>query len=178
MFLLSYLIRIYELPFFRETSTDFGGRLDYFNSIWLISITITSVGYGDVYPHTNPGKIIAIFAAFWGAFLVSLLVVAATSLFALENNQKKAEKHIILTRSAAKTITIACKYFLVKKQYYIEKIKFNPEIIKTSAFLRKIADQKDRRMYQKFDDPFGTQKEKTSGTIVKPILFTLISPYL
>jgi len=90
IFLLSYLIRIFELPFFRETETDFGGRLDLFNSVWLISITVTSVGYGDVVPHTNPGKMIAIIAAFWGAFLISLLVVAATHLFDLNRNQNRA----------------------------------------------------------------------------------------
>lgn len=82
MFLLAYLTRIVELPYFREINDPTIGSLDnMFNAIWLTIVTITSVGYGDIFPHTNAGKVLAMIAALWGAFLMALLVVAASSSF-------------------------------------------------------------------------------------------------
>lgn len=56
---------------------------DYFNAIWLTVITITTVGYGDVYPHTNIGRCIIMFAAIYGSFLLSFVVLAVSSTFVL-----------------------------------------------------------------------------------------------
>lgn len=48
-------------------------------------MTITTVGYGDFTPNTAPGKFVAIVAALWGAFMISLFVVSAASIFELDN---------------------------------------------------------------------------------------------
>ena len=60
-------------------------------------ITITTVGYGDISPNTEPGKIVAMVAALWGAILTSLIVVTVQSIFDLPLNQLKALKHIECT---------------------------------------------------------------------------------
>ena len=135
VFLLSYLTRIYELPFFRGFGTD-SSDLSIFNALWLILMTITTVGYGDISPHTTVGKILCIIAALWGAFLISFLVVVATKLFDLSKTKLKAHKHIILSRSAAITVCKSVKYFLAKKRFYMERIKYKPELITTSPFLK------------------------------------------
>ena len=93
----------------------------YFNALWLIVITLTTVGYGDISPCTFPGRIVAMISALWGAFLISLLVVTVSSIFDLNNNQKMALRHIRLTRRAAVTISSAIKFFLAKKRYYMIK---------------------------------------------------------
>jgi len=49
-------------------------------------VTITTVGFGDFTPHTAIGKVIIIFCALWGAFLVSLMVLVATKIFTLEKS--------------------------------------------------------------------------------------------
>lgn len=46
-------------------------------------MTITTVGYGDVYPETIGGKCVAIITALWGAFIISLLVLVWASIFEL-----------------------------------------------------------------------------------------------
>ena len=58
------------------------------------------------------------FAALWGAFMISIFVVSFSSLFELDNNQQKALRHIKLSRSAAKTIKHAMQYFIAKKRFY------------------------------------------------------------
>ena len=87
-------MRIFELPFYRHSWIDDSLFDNYFYSIWLIVITITTVGYGDIAPHTFQGKIIAIITALFGAFLISLLVLAVSSVFDLNKNQQKALRHI------------------------------------------------------------------------------------
>ena len=83
-------MRIFELPYFRMKTEDdeLHGMMDnYFNALWLIVITITTVGYGDVSPCTNPGRLIAMISALWGAFLISLLVLTVGNVFELKHQQ-------------------------------------------------------------------------------------------
>ena len=83
--LLSYLLRIFELPYWRAL-----GQLDFDNffiSIWCIIISMTTVGYGDFYPGTDFGRVIIIFTAFWGTFLISLLILIASNVFELTANE-------------------------------------------------------------------------------------------
>ena len=85
--ILSYLIRIFELPYFRmkESDDELHKMMDsYFNALWLIVITLTTVGYGDVSPCTFPGRVIAMISALWGAFLISILVLTVSSVFELQ----------------------------------------------------------------------------------------------
>lgn len=92
-------------------------------------MTITTVGYGDVTPKTFPGKIICIFAALFGVFLTSFLVVAMSRFFELSETQKKAHKHILCSKSAAVLISAQAKFFLAKKQYYILRMEQDPTVI-------------------------------------------------
>lgn len=72
--LFAYVIRIFEMPRFRIEKDDTFDS--YFNSIWFTVITITTIGYGDISPKTQPGMIVTIVLAFWGAVLMAILVVA------------------------------------------------------------------------------------------------------
>ena len=84
--ILAYILRIFEIPYFRgvDKGADTYMALDpYFNSVWCIVITMTTVGYGDISPSTLPGRCVAMIAALWGAFLISLLVVTMSSFFDL-----------------------------------------------------------------------------------------------
>lgn len=80
---LAYVLRIFELPFF-DLKADPANQLDsYFNAVWCIVITLTTVGYGDISPSTTPGRMVAMIAALWGAFLIGAIVMCLNDAFNL-----------------------------------------------------------------------------------------------
>lgn len=125
IFSLAYVLRIFELPFFDE-SADPANQLDsYFNAVWCIVITLTTVGYGDISPSTIPGRMICMISALWGAFLIGAIVSCLNDTFGLTYEQELALGKIRLSRKAARTIQASFRYFASKKKYVKEKLKEN-----------------------------------------------------
>jgi hypothetical protein len=80
--ILAYLLRIFEYPYFVITDEPSNIR-SMLTSYWLIIITLTTVGYGDITPTTFFGKFVCIITAFWGSFIVSFCVLVVNNAFAL-----------------------------------------------------------------------------------------------
>lgn len=76
----------------------------YITSIWCVIITMTTVGYGDVYAVSPYGRMISILNALWGAFIISLLVSSIGRLQELNENQKKAVAEITNSKRAASLV--------------------------------------------------------------------------
>ena len=71
--IFGYMLRIVEYPL-RETS---GYTYDQqITAMWNVVITLTSTGYGDLYPSTYIGRTVAMAVCFWGFVIISLFVVA------------------------------------------------------------------------------------------------------
>ena len=87
VFIFAYLIRIFEMPYFRASSPGDPVFDNFFNAIWFTVITLTTIGYGDISPGTQPGMLLTILLAFWGSILLSLLVVTVSSIFTLDQEQ-------------------------------------------------------------------------------------------
>ena len=89
----SYQLRLFERhvnPSFENITT----------SMWCMTITMLTVGYGDVYPKSHMGRLIGIVIAVWGAFYVSLFVVALNNILNFDSPQQKS--YMLLTRVLAK----------------------------------------------------------------------------
>lgn len=139
VFCFAYVIRIFELTRFMQQDNDTAhwepSSKQYFDAVYLVIVTLTTVGYGDFAPLTIPGKVLVMFISLWGAFMISLIVLTVSSVFSLKKNQLKAMRHIRLTKSSVKTIELAYRFYKAKKKYYETKVKLNPEIEHTSEFL-------------------------------------------
>jgi hypothetical protein len=61
-----------------------------------------TVGYGDYYPKTYPGRIITILAAITGVILSSLLIITLNAYLSMNSDENKA--HITLERLKVRTI--------------------------------------------------------------------------
>mmetsp|Transcript_23529 Transcript_23529/g.26991 ORF Transcript_23529/g.26991 Transcript_23529/m.26991 type:complete len:228 (+) Transcript_23529:545-1228(+) len=66
------MLRIYERPL----SDVSGQNYNHFaTSIWNIIVTMSTVGYGDVFPKTRFGRVLGAFCCVWGVVLESMMVV-------------------------------------------------------------------------------------------------------
>jgi hypothetical protein len=68
----------------------------YTNCFWCVIVTMGTIGYGDYYPRTMPGRFICILAAVAGVILSSLLIVALSAYLTMTPNESKA--HICIKR--------------------------------------------------------------------------------
>jgi hypothetical protein len=58
--------------------------------VWNVIITLSSVGYGEIYAQSFFGRLVAIMICFWGVFFVSTLVVAVSEQLEFTNLEGRA----------------------------------------------------------------------------------------
>lgn len=61
----------------------------FFDAVWWAVVTITSLGYGDIYPVTTGGRIVAIFLMFFGVVLIGA-IAGSVSRHYLERLKKRS----------------------------------------------------------------------------------------
>merc|ERR1712216_511474 len=86
---LAYAMLVFERPIGPDTNLDLME-----NSVWLIIITMTTVGYGDIYPQTPMGRQVAVIAALLAVVLVALAVGAVTDRLTLSRDESKVLEFI------------------------------------------------------------------------------------
>lgn len=85
-----WMLRIAERPLIHVDKSNNG--YDYANAMWNVIITMTTVGYGDLYPKTFLGRMVTFFICIWGTCIMSLMVVAITNVFNLDSSETKVNK--------------------------------------------------------------------------------------
>jgi hypothetical protein len=80
-------LRIFEIRYSQYEITESAIEVEglFFNSIYLILMTLATVGCGDISAHTIAGKVIVMFCAIWGAFMISLVVLTVGNYFRLND---------------------------------------------------------------------------------------------
>ena len=130
---LAYVLRLLEREYFRQLEPDFSNILfdSYLTSVWCVIITMTTVGYGDVFAVSNFGRFISILNALWGAFIISLLVSSIGIIFELNDNQKRAISQITNSKHASKSIKAYFEFLETKKdrRQWEASIKRNPDYV-------------------------------------------------
>ncbi|HET7658614.1 MAG TPA: ion channel [Bacillales bacterium] len=74
-----------------------------FDAFWWVMVTVTTVGYGDIYPHTVGGRIIGIFLFIFGIGLVGVTIGKIVDAFGTWHRRReegrlayKGEGHIVI----------------------------------------------------------------------------------
>lgn len=78
--IFAYQLKIFEGPLSEASGQYFDS---YFNCLWVTVITITTVGYGDIYPKTHIGRLVGITACLSGYVMISLFVITLTNMLNL-----------------------------------------------------------------------------------------------
>lgn len=96
---------------------------------------MTTVGYGDFYPGTLPGRLVIFITSIWGVFLVSMMVVALTNTLKMETSESKTYNVIkrLKVRSSLKeesawVLTSTAKLAHLYKNKKISKDKFKQKV--------------------------------------------------
>ena len=76
MMICGYCLKISEGVLFLYNPGLQTGFENYSNCFWCIFITMSTIGYGDYYPKTMPGRSIILFTSIIGVFLSSILIVS------------------------------------------------------------------------------------------------------
>lgn len=97
--------------------------------MWLIIITMTTVGFGEGYPSTHLGRFIGVCACIIGMLLVSLMVVSLTLSSEFTQEESKA-------------------FYILKRIYANDNAKDKAaNVVKTLFMLRNIVKSKDPSSY-------------------------------
>lgn len=131
--LLGLLFRIAE----KGTNKDENNFGYIWNSFWVIIITMTTVGYGDVYPVTHLGRLVTIIACIVGAIVLTFLVNAMTNTLEMKPKEGKVSRQIQkmndiqrhLRSDAQSIISTYLRMIVLRKRRIHEKEK----ILKTSV---------------------------------------------
>jgi hypothetical protein len=131
------------------------------DTLWFIYITYTTVGFGDLYPKTSLGRIIALATSLIGSFALSILVIMMDRQFLLNSKEKKVKMFLIkilefvdrvyrkdaIKFEAANYISVFFKYFRYKKEIVNELDKSLPN----ASFVKKKVGAIKNTVYDKLD---------------------------
>lgn len=84
------------------------------NSFWCVVVTMTTIGYGDIYPQTHLGRLVIIVACIWGVFILSLFVVSLNNTITLTKEESKAFDQITHQDSIRKSLQNDAVKIIVK----------------------------------------------------------------
>jgi len=83
LFLFSISLRITEEGFAEVAQIEFG----YYNCLIGVFMTMTTVGYGDIFPGSELGRFLLILACIMGIFLISMVLIVINNALVLNINE-------------------------------------------------------------------------------------------
>ena len=113
LFILSLTLRIFERPVDDLSLFYYSNPMD---AIWCMIETMMTMGYGDCYPITYPGRIISVGGYCAGSVIFTLMIVSLQKNVILDKNQKNVFKYVIQIPHSALIIKSAVKYYVAKKK--------------------------------------------------------------
>lgn len=114
------VFRVYERP-----ADDLSGFIykNFMTSLWFMLENMTTLGYGDYYPVTYPGRISCVFSYVVGAVIFSLMIVSLQKNMDLNIRQVKVFKNVNKIPVALEVIRKSIKYYIFKKKFGAEDEK-------------------------------------------------------
>ena len=113
LFILAMTFRIFERPVDGISHLFYGNPM---TAIWFMLENMATLGFGDLYPVTYPGRIVTVSGYCVGAVIFSLMIISLQRNVQLNSNQAKVHKNIIKIPYSALLIKCGIKYYATKKK--------------------------------------------------------------
>uniref|UniRef100_A0A1I8BKF5 CaMBD domain-containing protein n=2 Tax=Meloidogyne hapla TaxID=6305 RepID=A0A1I8BKF5_MELHA len=84
----------------------------YLNSLWLVAVTFLSIGYGDIVPNTQCGRIMAVVTGILGTCTSSMVVAVIARKLELTRAEKHVHNFMIETQHTKEMKHIAVSFFV------------------------------------------------------------------
>ncbi|OMJ96125.1 hypothetical protein SteCoe_302 [Stentor coeruleus] len=107
------MVRIFERPLMDINLKEWDDPL---NGIWYMFATMSTIGYGDYYPISYPGRAVAFFGYLIGGFIFALIMVSVQKEVSLNEGQAKAFNIVNLTESAVMVMQAFARYVVAKNK--------------------------------------------------------------
>lgn len=65
----------------------------FFDAVYWATVSLTTVGYGDIYPVTKIGRVVTMFSSLFGIAIIALPASLLTAGFMQELNNEKSSKN-------------------------------------------------------------------------------------
>lgn len=114
-------------------------------ALWLIVQTVTTVGYGDVTPHTNPGRLITGLLCFVSIFFVAMAISAVMLHFQMTNKELKVSSLLQHSRGQADLKLSAAKVISTAWKTYLEYEPAGKNIEQSEGLAKKIRTFRQKR---------------------------------
>ncbi|MCQ2818013.1 MAG: potassium channel family protein, partial [archaeon] len=137
LIVLSLFMRVFEIHYW-ESQIDKREDWNYYvNPMWVIFSSMMTIGYGDLYPRTHPGRVVVIISCFLGIYFIAMTMIYMTKKSILSENEQKSYKLItrIKLRNQLKNINAQMIHHFVlmvilKKKYDKRKLKEKEYLVK------------------------------------------------
>uniref|UniRef100_A0A914MJF0 Calmodulin-binding domain-containing protein n=1 Tax=Meloidogyne incognita TaxID=6306 RepID=A0A914MJF0_MELIC len=110
-----YILRLCEGNFGDENLRS------YYNALWLMCVTFLTIGYGDVYPITVCGRLMAILTGVIGVCVASMIVAVISQKISLSHAEERVHNFMARTKHARSLKITAAQ--VLKECWFLYKIK-------------------------------------------------------
>lgn len=150
LYLISIVLFVYAYSFsvraFERELSDFSGQdfHSFFNCLWYILITMTTVGFGDFAAYTTEGRFFAMLACITGIFLLSMMVITLSNMLDMSPTEERIYD-IMQTckinekiKNSSKKIVVD---FMTKAFLYKKKKELNTKVGINKDYIKKLNSQ-------------------------------------
>jgi len=104
-----YLMRTFEIGYHLkgENENDHNVFYSYADTLWLVVVTMHTIGYGDIYPKTSLGRVITYICTLSGVVIISIGVIKISKFLEFTPEEKKTYNKIMKTEDKIEYINKA-----------------------------------------------------------------------
>jgi hypothetical protein len=89
-FVLFFTCTLCSIILLSEFEVKIDSMRGFFELVYYVIITMTSVGYGSIYSMSNPGRLSIVITVFFGCCFIAFFLMALHKLLKMDENEQKS----------------------------------------------------------------------------------------